>query len=688
MDFRKIPYLCIVLFSLCFATSLETFATEPPIRVAFIEGDGFHTMEVNGGYSGYNHDYLMKVAQYTGWEYEFVVISDSETATGQEIAQEMLQNGEIDLLGPMYKTNQNEQLFQFGEKNYGIARHVLSTLGNNNKITENSYFLQDSFSVALVRDDIPSVNAFYRIINGIEAEGEVVYVDTHQEAYDLIITGQVDTMMSLDVSLNSTQLTALTSLSPMPLYFVSTLGNTQLLDELDQAIFQIELGEYSIQNQLVDEYFGLLHTGEIILTEEEQFALAEYPVLTVGLLRGRQPYQFYNGKEEVPQGISVEILEEISQIIGVEFEYLWLDSREEMRDKIASQEIDLCATVPFDSDYDLTYFFDVVVTQPYLTNAVAWLHKTGENKEGTPHYYYLADNIPLFPDEELVEVFDFESTLWELSEQGEISLFADPYMAQYQLQKQGINNVELQSVSSIQSKICLGVGKHLDATVVGLLNHAILHLDPFVVDEIIYKNVTVENSITVEAFVREHSADILFFSTCFLLFVVLGLIYNSQKFKTLSRQDSLTKLFNAGYFHRYCESTTKKMDHGCLLLIDIDFFKQVNDSHGHHAGDKVIQEVANTLKKQFRERDIVARLGGDEFVVLIDGTCSVDNLQKRCRSILQELSTAQDFVPVTLSMGGYIFNQPTPYEELYRLADEVLYGVKEKGRNGYSFSQM
>lgn len=685
MNFRRITLLFWMVFVVTPLLSLPCFAEEDPIRVAFVKDEGFHTMEVNGGYSGFNYDYLMKVAQYTGWTYEFVEIQSVGPVSGQVIAENMVEMGDIDLLGSIYLTPENAQRFEFGDKNYGVSRYILCTLENNNTITANTFFLQEKLSVALVKGDTKAEAAFHRIMQNIQMEEEVVYVDTQAEALALLQEGTVDTIMELDVSFNSSLLSTLTTLSPTPFYFVSTKGNTDLLAQLDEAITNIEKGEYIIQEQLLDKYFGLLHTGDVVLTKEEQIALADHPYLTIGLLKGREPYQFYQEGDGVPHGISVEILEEISRIIGVEFRYVWLDSREEMRDKIASEEIDLCSTVPFDSDYDLTYFFDVVLTQPYLTNAVSWLHPGAEKEGIPPHYYYLADNIPLFPDDQLTEVFQLEATLKEISEDGSLSLFADPYMAQYHLQKLGINNIELQSISSIESKICFGVGKHLDSAVVGLLNHAILHLDPFVVDEIIYRNVTVQGTITLEAFFEEYTAQILAYFVVFLMVILLAVGYHGRKFRKMAREDSLTKLFNAGYFHNYAEETTCKIQNGCLILVDIDFFKQVNDTHGHQAGDKVIQAVGNQLKEHFTGKSVVARLGGDEFVILMEYDCPKESLEAFSQATLAKLSSATDHVPVSLSIGGYSFHQAREYEELYRLADEVLYQVKENGRNGYLF---
>lgn len=683
---KEISYLLGGILGFTLVSPMQAQATQDPLKVAFIEDDGFYTMEVNGGYSGYNYDYLMKVAQFTDWNYEFVVIEEEKHRSAIEVAEDLLAKGEIDLLGSSFYSQEIAEHFEVGENNYSVARHILCGLTSNAVVTMDTFFLQESISVAIVRDNIPSYQAFLRIMDDVQIESKITYVEDEEEALALVLSGEVDSLMTLDLSYNASMLSTFTSLSPTPLYFISTKGNVDLIKELDKAIEEIHFTNYPIQGAMREEYFGTINSGEIVKSQEVENALAEYPYLTIGLLKGREPYQFYNGEEDVPKGISVQILEEISKIIGVDFRYVWLDDREAMRDSIANQKIDLCSTVPYDSNYDLTYFFDVVLTQPYLTNAVAWLHQGNNRETATPLYYYLADNIPFYPDEELTEIFDIEATLKAFSDYGNISLFADPFMAQYQIQKHGITNIDMQTISSMESKICFGVGKHLDSSVVGLLNHAILHLDPFIVDEIIYNNVTVQHEVTFEAYLKQNYATVLTWCTALLIFIILGLTHNAKKFRRLAQEDSLTKLYNAGYFHDYCEKYTKKTEQGCLILLDIDFFKQVNDTHGDHAGDKVIQAVAEALKRNFNGNDKVARLGGDEFVILIEGDCTIENLEERGRTILQELINSGNHVPVSLSIGGYIFDKGTSYEELYRLADSVLYKVKENGRNGYLFS--
>lgn len=680
-------WIFLLLFSVLGITSTQTHASEKKtIKVAYTMDHGFYMMEENGGLTGYEFDYLMMLAQFTDWEYEFILIEEENMAVAQQRAMDMVASGEADFMGNVLKNPETEAIFDFPTLNTGIRRYVLCSFATNYKVTQDNYFLQDTVKIALVED--APINIMYRALVDLRGMNyEETYVSTGEEALQLLIDEKVDTIITADTSEHSWLLEKLTTVQRIPFYFVTRKGNQALLDELDEAITKLNILEPNLHQRLLSEYFGVLDTENIILTSDEEAALSGYDYLTVGLMKGREPYQFYEeGSEEIPQGISVEIFEEISSIIGVDFKYVWTDTREELRELIANEEVDIFATLPFDTNYEFANYFDVVVTQPYLTNSVVWLHQTEEVEHPVPHYYFFTENIPFFPNEELVEITNFQESLLELSSKGEISIFADPYMAQFFIQKLGLSNVEMQTVSSIPSEISIGVGKHLDVAVAGLLNNAILHLDSVVVDDIIYNNVTAKGSLTLEAFLRQHYGTILCFVIVLLTIVVIFLIQNSKNLHKITQQDSLTKLYNAGFFHKYVGERSGKISHGCLILVDIDLFKQINDTHGHQQGDHVIKAVAATLREHFRRDDIVARLGGDEFIIFLEYEPSMRNLEGRCTDILRILASDQNEVAATLSIGGYIFSKPTEYKELYQLADEVLYTVKERGRNGYAFS--
>jgi diguanylate cyclase (GGDEF)-like protein len=124
----------------------------------------------------------------------------------------------------------------------------------------------------------------------------------------------------------------------------------------------------------------------------------------------------------------------------------------------------------------------------------------------------------------------------------------------------------------------------------------------------------------------------------------------------------------------------------CLLAIDIDHFKRVNDTWGHAAGDVVLKHVAQTMKQQTRRIDIAARIGGEEFIILLPDT-SVENAQalaERIRASVENtrVSAGDHQIAVTISIGLSTINPDDRTDQVaLERADLALYAAKHSGRN-------
>lgn len=130
-----------------------------------------------------------------------------------------------------------------------------------------------------------------------------------------------------------------------------------------------------------------------------------------------------------------------------------------------------------------------------------------------------------------------------------------------------------------------------------------------------------------------------------------------------------------------------------LILIDLDLFKPVNDLHGHQIGDKLLQNVAQTLRAACREQDLALRLGGDEFALVVRHVKSVEDLMKLARRVSAALSEPQDIEGRIIKIGasiGIAHSLSDPSLTLARLmaaADRALYRAKEAGRCGISCAE-
>jgi diguanylate cyclase (GGDEF)-like protein len=123
------------------------------------------------------------------------------------------------------------------------------------------------------------------------------------------------------------------------------------------------------------------------------------------------------------------------------------------------------------------------------------------------------------------------------------------------------------------------------------------------------------------------------------------------------------------------------------MMLDIDYFKQVNDTFGHVAGDDILKQCAAALSRVFRRSDEVSRMGGDEFTVFCPNVGAEEQVVQKAEQIKEafiRITPQQDSKGITTSVGIIILHdEPVSYEELFSKADNILYQVKMGGRDGY-----
>lgn len=179
-----------------------------------------------------------------------------------------------------------------------------------------------------------------------------------------------------------------------------------------------------------------------------------------------------------------------------------------------------------------------------------------------------------------------------------------------------------------------------------------------------------------------------------MLFPLLVYVATEQRLKRLANQDELTGLFNRRAFFNisdglFDESVRVGSDFS-VLMVDLDYFKQVNDQWGHAVGDQCLQLAARSLQTELREQDILARLGGEEFAVTlpgIDAREAEDIAQRLCRCLARKpLMIDGQAIQITVSVGGVQRQEHhTKVQDMLLQADHALYSAKSKGRNKVIF---
>jgi diguanylate cyclase (GGDEF)-like protein len=186
-------------------------------------------------------------------------------------------------------------------------------------------------------------------------------------------------------------------------------------------------------------------------------------------------------------------------------------------------------------------------------------------------------------------------------------------------------------------------------------------------------------------------------SAAFLVFFVFTYIHNQNKriIKNLQKQtvtDPLTGAYNRRYLDVYMKKAAnmQSTEESFLLIIDVDYFKKLNDMYGNLFADEVLKQVAGLIQRNLQESDILIRMGGEEFIVVLANNRKahasfvanrIQTMVRDTRFVHQDQS-----VFVTISVGMSTFTYGKPMEQFIEKADEALYQAKISGRNRVVFA--
>lgn len=819
------------LFSLTFIiVSIFTFCIFPfdinamnndnrTIRVAYPIQEGLNEVDEQGRYSGYNYEYLQEIAQYTGWNYEFVRVG-GDTNTSLLKSMEMLEKGEVDLMGGMLYDEQLEKIYDYAGSSYGTVNTVLQVLKDNVDIDSVSSQVTKTMRIAVPENGINKIKELDRYCEMNQISPELVPCKTGEEQLQALKDGKADAM--LNVSMNHIDgVRTIAKFSPKPFYFITYKGNKELSQQLNSAISNIEQTDPYFSQTLYEKYFTP-ENKELVLSNKESEYIKNIETLQVGVLLKNPPFQYVDDKTGKLKGISIDLLNYISDKTGLKFDMIPVKSQKELDNMIKDSKIDIVAGMSY--DYERARERHVAMTRPFISTQYIMMINNKINEDSlenkrlaltkdTSYKEYSSNNIIWYDTlEECIEAVNSGRADYT---------YGEGYAIQYYVNQPKYKYVRLIQQNYEPHRFCFGVAKQNKQELYSILNKAINSMPTENMQSIIYKNTTYISNFSLIHIMQENPIQtILIVSSISLCIIIImawslrirtsmnqrislelkkhtevyemaseyffeydyqadkitiamqengvnvfnGLShskdeyeneiekeYREQFFKLIREQengstemycvcpdgefhwvritskiihneknvpvysigklhnidcekeekmrlldkaqrDSLTNIFNAASIRDMATKSLDDLSHnerGALLILDIDYFKDINDTYGHLVGDKMLIAVANILVKCFDECDIVGRLGGDEFSIYVKNVKDTESLIEKCNILYDKIHGIKlpNGNSISVSMGGVISKQGQTYDEIYKMADDALYNSKKQGRNRFKITE-
>lgn len=346
------------------------------VKVAFPEQEGMSFIGKFGKVTGYNYDYLSKVSEYTGWKLDYKFYYGRNANDNVVNAMEDVQTGNADLIGPILKNEQTEKLFEFPENSYGTVYTTLCAL-NSSGIRENNIKNKRTLRVGLwkqaeIRNE--------EVINYLKTEKfsyKLFYYETSEKQVRALQEGKVDVISSVSLSpISNTRIVE--KFAARPYYFVSTKGNKEILNELDDTIKKIDTIQPKLQDSLFEKYFN--NTEDTFsVTAEQKTELAAMGKIRVLCVDNDAPF-VYQEKGE-PKGALVSLLNDFGKAVDLEMDYTFCDSRDEAEQMLEKKTYDILIGAPFPSDYCAKKGF--IKSESIFESALAYVQSTSNSRRNS-----------------------------------------------------------------------------------------------------------------------------------------------------------------------------------------------------------------------------------------------------------------------------------------------------------------
>ena len=362
----------VTVFSQVPAAAAETAGGDrPTVRVAFPTQEGMSYIGHSGKVTGYNYDYLEKISEYTGWEMDYVAYpsDDGNEAVGSAIDD--LMAGKVDLMGPLLKNEQTEELFEFPEHSYGTVYTTLCAKTASD-LREHDLIGRKDLRVGLWEQAETRNSEVMDFLKSEKLDYEIVYYDSAEAQEQALIDGDVDVISSVSLSpIQNTRIVA--QFAPRPYYFASTKGNTALIGELDETIARIDQTEPRLQEELYDHYFRTVD-DTFLLTDGQKETLAALDTLRVLCVDEDAPYVYQ--RDGQPAGMIVSILDDFAEKTGLQLEYAFCADRDAARAQLEQGRVDLLIGAELTSSECAA--LDFINSAPVIESPLAYVQRPTE----------------------------------------------------------------------------------------------------------------------------------------------------------------------------------------------------------------------------------------------------------------------------------------------------------------------
>jgi diguanylate cyclase (GGDEF)-like protein len=663
-------FLLMILMGFVFICSFTVSLADTGdriIRVAQIDLSNFFDYNRARPVGGYGYEYLNEISSYTGWKYEYI-------PTTWKNALDMLDKGEIDLLAPAVLSPDLKNRFSFSAKEIGLSYSTLCVPVENRVTAYNDFNSFDGMKVGVIRNS-PLNDSFDKFSEENRFSVEKIYYENMAAIIKALHKRDIDAMLVGNLEKRPTE-RIIARFSPVPYYIVTKKGNTEILRQLNDAIFKIKENNPYFDYELEKKYFKFNESTVPIFTGEEKEYIKNSGVLKVVYDPAWAPLEYFDEDSGTFKGINADLLELIGKITGLKFSYIISGSYTEALKKISSYKADILTGI--DNDAEWANQHHLILTDSYLSSSIVLVKniRTSNIDNATfalaKDYLAASEYVKKSRPRAKIIYYNTPEECFEAVNNGKADLtFANSYVADRLLRNPKLNRLSIVETSNLNDQLCIGVSNKSDPRLHSILDKSLHSITADQMNRIIFQHTLKEKpEINLEYLIYKkpiYFIIVLLFIFLTVIAILVFMIKNrnlyNEEIKKVAFLDGVTGTDNYLKFKLEAAALLKanRSKKYAIVYVDIHKFSYINDTFGYQTGDQILSEVAKTLQEQLSEYERGARLSADNFVCLVTYE-NQENLLKRghtfqdscnaCLTLINSRFTVQLTTAVYLVKGG------------------------------------
>ncbi len=624
---RKI--LAVIVFAaICLGSLNITFSANKrkTIKIPDYAMDGFiYTNEI-GVRSGYSYEIFQEISKYTGWNYEYVECDRSQCI-------DMLKSGELDIIDSCVYTEDRAKEIAYSNISAGFGNKAVIAKIDDERFNPNDFENYDGIKIGIVDESFweDSINNFMKE-KGFSPQ--IVKFNSYDEKFRAFNNGDVDAVLTMGIQ-KSDDYKTLFEFDAIEYYFAVNPKNTELMEELNNAMLNIWLSDSTYFSKVYNKYYESKKNDVFFLSEDEKEFVKNHKVIKAIASNDREPFSFFDENGEY-SGIVKDIIVEAASKAGFSVEFENTEDYHESLQKIWRGDIDLVCD--FFYDYSWAEKNGIKMTSPYIESlqysAVTNKNVDDNNKSNLKVAYvdnYFFNEKFLFPkfDKNQMVLYNTEKECVEAVNNGDADITYIPSFVGEKIMRTGnYYDISMTAYPEFHHAVCAGIGKDEDFRLLTILTKAINSIDETEVSGIISKHTMFQkDDVDFITFIEKNSM----FFICFLLFmIIIGISlffyifkikkkYNETIFR-LAYVDKVTGIWNINKFvteaARKIEENDFNKNGFCVISFDISKFRVINDHYGKFVGDRVLRYIADNLINELVYGGMAARVNMDNFIIM------------------------------------------------------------------------